>query len=58
MTQEEITAGNILIAEFLGAKRFGTEFELYGTVECIEDGEDEKHFFIPMKCYSTNHGTG
>jgi len=49
---------NILIVEFIGVKpkQFGTskEYELYGVIESIEDGEDEKHFFTPeeMKFHS------
>ena len=42
---------NKLIAEFMGAKPIvlgnSTEYEMYGIVECIDDGVDEKHFFIP-----------
>jgi hypothetical protein len=41
---------NKLIAEFMGAKPIvlgnSTEYEMYGVVECINDGVDEKHFFI------------
>ena len=41
---------NKLIAEFMGAKPIvlgnSTEYEMYGIVECINDGVDEKHFFI------------
>tara|TARA_R100000654_G_scaffold3249_1_gene11174 strand:+ start:2972 stop:3343 length:372 start_codon:yes stop_codon:yes gene_type:complete len=41
---------NKLIAEFMGAKPIvlgnSTEYEMYGIIECINDGVDEKHFFI------------
>jgi hypothetical protein len=41
---------NKLIAEFMGATPImlgaSKEYEMYGIIECIEDGEDEKHFFI------------
>ena len=41
---------NRLIAEFMGATPImlgaSKEYEMYGIIECIEDGEDEKHFFI------------
>ncbi len=41
---------NKLIAEFMGAKPIvlgnSTEYEMYGILECINDGVDEKHFFI------------
>ena len=42
---------NKLIAEFLGAKPISlgasVEYEMYGIIECIKDGVNEKHFFIP-----------
>jgi hypothetical protein len=40
---------NKLIAEFMGARRFmaTNEFELYGLIPIIEDGDNEKHFFCP-----------
>ena len=42
---------NKLIAEFLGAKPISlgasVEYEMYGIIECIKDGANEKHFFIP-----------
>ena len=42
---------NKLIAEFLGAKPISlgasVEYEMYGIIECIKDGPNEKHFFIP-----------
>lgn len=36
-------------AKFLGATYApeSDEFEMYGIIESIEDGEDEKHFFTP-----------
>ena len=41
---------NKLIAEFMGAKPLvlggSTEYEMYGVLDCIEDGENEKHYFI------------
>jgi hypothetical protein len=41
---------NKLIAEFMGAKPFvlggSTEYEMYGVLDCIEDGANEKHYFI------------
>lgn len=50
MTQEQIIEGNKLIAEFMGAVvnnyTLG-EYEMYGIVSCLEDGENEQHFFIP-----------
>ena len=46
------TQGNKLIAEFIGAKKLQeTEntfsYEMYGLLECIDDGENEQHFFLP-----------
>lgn len=42
---------NKLIADFLGAKPIilgaSVEYEMYGIIECIKDGTNEKHFFIP-----------
>jgi hypothetical protein len=46
---------NKLIAEFMGAKQayipFVTpkdmDFHMYGVIECIEDGENEKTLFLP-----------
>ena len=40
---------NELCASFLGARYYpaSKEYELYGVLECIEDGENEKHFFTP-----------
>lgn len=36
------------IAEFLGAREvYDGEFEMYGIIEVINDGEDEQHFFKP-----------
>tara|TARA_R110002012_G_scaffold279315_1_gene467297 strand:+ start:237 stop:539 length:303 start_codon:yes stop_codon:yes gene_type:complete len=41
---------NKLIAEFMGAKPLvlggSTEYEMYGVIDCIEDGVNEKHYFI------------
>jgi len=39
---------NKLIAEFMGVKPIGgsTEYEMYGVLDCIEDGVDEQHFFL------------
>src|SRR6187402_1695153 len=42
------TENNKIIAEFIGAKLslYNTKnYELYGVLECINDGEDEQHFF-------------
>jgi hypothetical protein len=45
---------NKLIAEFMGANPFREyvnedifSYELYGIIEVIDDGEHEKHFFLP-----------
>jgi hypothetical protein len=49
-TEQEITEGNELIAKFLGcdnSKNIDGSYELYQYLECIEDGEDEQHFFLP-----------
>lgn len=41
------TENNKLIADFMGAKpNRGGEYELYGIIEGIEDGEHEQHFFF------------
>lgn len=41
------TENNRLIAEFMGVvPNNGGEFEMYGVIECIEDGMREKHFFF------------
>jgi hypothetical protein len=47
---------NKLIAEFMGANPFRESvnedvlsYEMYGLVENIEDGLDEKHFFLPSE---------
>ena len=41
---------NKLIAEFMGAKPLvlggSTEYEMYGVLDCIEDGVDENHYNI------------
>lgn len=58
MNQQEIIEFNRKCAEFIGAKpqQFGAskEYELYGFIESIEDGGDEKHFFATeeMKFHS------
>ena len=45
---------NKIIAEFMGANPFREfvnedvlSYEMYGVLECIEDGISEKHFFLP-----------
>ena len=40
---------NKIIAEFMGVKesQYKNEYEMYSVIECIEDGENEKHFFKP-----------
>lgn len=46
-TNYETQENNKLIAEFMGAKaNRGGEYELYGIIEGIEDGEHEQHFFF------------
>ena len=41
---------NKLIAEFMGVKPLvlggSIEYEMYGVLDCIEDGVNEKHYFI------------
>ena len=39
------TTENKLIAEFLQAKEVNGEYDMYGVILSIEDGEYEKHFF-------------
>lgn len=43
------TDKNKLIAEFIGAKesQYKNEYEMYNFVSCIEDGENEQHYFKP-----------
>ena len=47
------TESNKLIAEFMGATGVPlyqpTEYEMYGIIESIPDGEDEQHFFLPKE---------
>jgi len=38
---------NRLIAEFMGAISPNNQYEMYGIIECIEDGINEQHFFEP-----------
>ena len=53
---------NKLIAEFMGANPFRESvnedvlsYEMYGLVENIEDGLNEKHFFLPSEMkYNTS----
>jgi hypothetical protein len=52
--ENELLKNNKLIAEFLRANKQPDridadvyEYEMYGIIECIEDGEDEKHFYHP-----------
>lgn len=55
MTQQEILDYNKRCAEFLGVKKSQyNEYEMYGFISCIEDGENEQHFFKPedMKFHS------
>ena len=66
---------NKLIAEFMGVNPtiLGDEitYEMYGAIDCIEDGVDEQHFFLEeqllfhtswdwlmpvvKKCFDTQH---
>jgi len=56
------TEDNKLIAEFMGANPFRESvnedvlsYEMYGLVENIEDGLNEKHFFLPSEMkYNTS----
>tara|TARA_R110000772_G_scaffold209931_4_gene320477 strand:+ start:598 stop:1266 length:669 start_codon:yes stop_codon:yes gene_type:complete len=45
-TQQE---SNILIAEFMGAVNTNNEYEMYGIVEHLADGFDQKHFYEPSQ---------
>lgn len=49
MEDTRLITENRLIAEFLGARRNrftdDDSYEMYGLIECIEDGPDEKHMF-------------
>jgi len=37
---------NKLIAEFMGANLYApNDYEMYGIIDCIADGENEQHFF-------------
>ena len=41
------TENNKIIAEFLGATaNKGGEYEMYGIIQSIDDGEKEKHYFF------------
>ena len=42
---------NKLIAEFMGVEpqEINKEYEMYGVIECIDDGENEQHFFHPKE---------
>lgn len=45
---------NAMIAEFMGAKQIyvegeESEYELYGILQCIDDGEYDQHFFRPSE---------
>lgn len=47
---------NKTMAEFMGAKPFRESvsediysYEMYGVIESIDDGVDEKHFFLPSE---------
>lgn len=48
---------NRIIAEFMGAvatykpyvNEEETEYDMFGVIECIEDGENEKHYFLPKE---------
>lgn len=48
MTQKNIIENNRLLAEFLGANvTIDGEYEMYGIIPTVEDGEWENHFFKP-----------
>lgn len=38
---------NKIIAEFLGAREYKGTYDMYGLIDTIQDGEDEKHFYKP-----------
>jgi hypothetical protein len=48
-----IEENNRMIAEFMGASKQDiedtSEFEMYGVIPSIEDGEFEQHFFLPLE---------
>ena len=49
--QMKIEESNQMIAEFMGAKKsphFEDDYQMYGIIECIKDGENEWHFFHPQ----------
>lgn len=48
MKEQEIIENSRLLAEFLGAPiTQDGEFEMYGLIPSVEDGEWESHFFKP-----------
>lgn len=57
-----IEEGNILIAEFLGCYKYPENsfdnvwsYEIYGHLDFVDDGEYEKHYYLPseMKFHSS-----